>query len=297
MSRPRGGQRFGERPPLLFYCRIRRRGVVRGGADRSGDTGLPEPRAWPQTGVIVPSSLASGAFLGVGTAAVLGLAAGAFAYASRWPASQIFGRTLVAPARPGELALTFDDGPNPSWTPRLLEILARHGAKATFFLLGSYAEKEPGLARSIAEAGHLVGNHSWSHPDLSRTAAHRVREELIRTRDTLEQITGRPVRYFRPPFGARRPYVLRVARELGMTPVMWNAMTSDWEERSPDRIAERLVQKIEKKQRSGFAANIVLHDGAHLALNTDRGPSIAAAEKLLGRYGQTHKFVTVEAWA
>src|SRR5579864_1560278 len=126
----------------------------------------------------------------LGTAVAMGLAAGGFLYASRWPASQIFGRTLIAPARPGELALTFDDGPNPAWTPRLLEILARHGAKATFFLVGRFAEEEAALARTIAEAGHLLGNHSWSHPDLSLTASRRVREELVRASDTLEQITG-----------------------------------------------------------------------------------------------------------
>jgi peptidoglycan-N-acetylglucosamine deacetylase len=234
--------------------------------------------------------------IGLGTAAAVGLAAGGFLYAARWPASQIFGRTLIAPARPGELALTFDDGPNPAWTPRLLEILARRGVKATFFLVGLFAERERELARTIADAGHTLGNHSWSHPDLSLTAAHRVREELTRTNDMLEQITGRPIRFFRPPFGARQPYVLRAARELGMTPVMWNAMTNDWSERSSDRIVERLSAKIDIHQRRGFASNIVLHDGGHVGLNTDRGPSIAAAEKLLARYAQTHKFVTIDAW-
>jgi len=234
--------------------------------------------------------------MGLGTAAVLGLAAGGFAYASRWPASQIFGRTLIAPPRPGELALTFDDGPNPAWTPRLLDVLAAYEVKASFFLIGRFAAQEPALTRSVAEAGHLIGAHSWSHADLSLAAAPRMREELTRTKETLEQIVGKAVAYFRPPFGARRPYVLRTARELGMIPVMWNAMTSDWNERSPDRIAERLMKKIEARRRRGLAANIVLHDGGHLALHTDRGPSVAAAEKLLARYVQTHAFVTVDAW-
>ena len=234
--------------------------------------------------------------LGIGAATALGLAAGACAYASRWPASQIFGRTLIAPRRPGELALTFDDGPNPACTPLLLEILARHGVKATFFLVGRFAQQESALARSILAAGHLVGNHSWSHPNLALIAADRIRDELARTKDTLEQIAGVPIRLFRPPFGARRPYVLRVARELGMTPVMWNAMTTDWSERDPDCIAGRLVKKIDVNQGRGFASSIVLHDGGHLGLNTDRGPSIAAAEKLLARYVLTHKFVTVDEW-
>ena len=234
--------------------------------------------------------------VGLGTAAIAGLAAGGFLYASRWPASQIFGPTLIAPSRPGELALTFDDGPNPAWTPRLLDILARFNVKATFFLVGRFAQMESPLARSIADAGHTVANHSWSHPNLSLTAAHRVRNELERTKTTLEQITGKAVTLFRPPFGARRPYVLRAARELGMIPVMWNAMTSDWSLRSSDRIAENLAGKIEANGRRGMASNIVLHDGGHRALNTDRGPSIAAAEKLLDRYASTHRFVPVDEW-
>jgi peptidoglycan/xylan/chitin deacetylase (PgdA/CDA1 family) len=241
----------------------------------------------------MPVAITSAISIGIGGAAAL---AGVFAYASRWPGSQLFGRTLIAPARPGELALTFDDGPNPAWTPQLLDILARRSVKATFFLVGQFAQCEPALVRSIAAAGHLIGNHSWSHPNLSLTAAHRVQDELRRTKDTLEQITSQPIRYFRPPFGARRPYVLRAARALGMTPVMWNAMTNDWAEPSSDRIADRLAKKSDARHQAGVAANIVLHDGGHLSLNADRGPSVAAAATLLARYAATHKFVTVDEW-
>jgi hypothetical protein len=83
---------------------------------------------------------------------------------------------------------------------------------------------------------------------------------------------------------------------MGMTPVLWNTMTSDWEERSPDRIAARLADKIDAHQSRGLASNIVLHDGSHLGPNGDRGPSVTAAGKLLARYAKTHKFVTVHAW-
>ncbi|MDE3148110.1 MAG: polysaccharide deacetylase family protein [Acidobacteriota bacterium] len=233
---------------------------------------------------------------GVCGAVGLGLAAGGLAYAALWPGSRIFGRALVAPARPGELALTFDDGPNPAWTPRLLDMLAGFDVRATFFMLGSRAQAEPELVRRIAAAGHLVGNHSWSHPNLARAGSKRIREELARTNETLEQITGAPVRYFRPPFGARRPAVFQIARRLGLTPVLWNAMTTDWSERSADRIAERLTGKIERLRQKGQAANIVLHDGGHLELSANREPSITAAEILLGRFKETCRFVTVEAW-
>lgn len=240
--------------------------------------------------------LSAGIYGAIGLAATTGLGIGGFAYASRWPASQIFGRTLTAPRNPGELALTFDDGPNPAWTPRLLDLLAEHHVRATFFMLGKFAVAERELARRVADAGHLIGNHSWSHPDLSRTRAQDIFDELTRTSDLLADITGKPVVYFRPPFGARRPYVLRLARQLGLIPVTWNAMTTDWKEPSADKIAQRLIRKIEGNQRRGYATNIVMHDGGFRGLNADRGPSIMACEQLLRRYATTQKFVTLDAW-
>jgi peptidoglycan/xylan/chitin deacetylase (PgdA/CDA1 family) len=243
------------------------------------------------------SPLASGLSAALGAAAGLGLAAGGCAYAALWPASQLFGPTLVAPPRPGELALTFDDGPNPAWTQRLLDILASHGVHATFFLVGRYAEAQPALVREIVAAGHLVGNHSWSHVNLALASSRRIEEELARTSLLLEQIASVPIRYFRPPFGARRPEVLREARRLGMTPVLWNAMTSDWKNPSADAIASRLIRAIDRLQRHGRAANIVLHDGSHLDPRADRAPSLAAAGQLIARYKRTHRFVTVNAWA
>ena len=204
-------------------------------------------------------------YAGLGAAACAGLAVGAYAYAAMWPASRIFGKALVAPKRPGELALTFDDGPNATWTPRLLEILARHDVRATFFLLGSRAEAQLELVRRIAAEGHLIGNHSWSHPNLAWSSTGRIREELTRTNEMLQQMTGTRPKFFRPPFGARRPAVLRIARARRLTPVLWNAMTSDWSEPSAERIAEQLTKAIEGQRRRGRAANIVLHDGAHQA--------------------------------
>jgi peptidoglycan/xylan/chitin deacetylase (PgdA/CDA1 family) len=213
-----------------------------------------------------------------------------------WPGSRIFGDTLIAPRVPGEVALTFDDGPNPAYTPRLLDILAVHDVRATFFLLGSHAQSEPGLVRRIAAAGHLIGNHSWSHPNLALTASNRIGAELSATSDALEQIAGVPVKFFRPPFGARRPAVLRIARELSMVPVLWNAMTSDWSEHSAGRITRRLAEKIDRLTSEGSAANVVLHDGGHLDTGAFREPSITAAGILAARYKATHRFVTLDAW-
>ena len=244
--------------------------------------------------------LADGVSVGLGAVAGLGLVAGGYAYAAMWPGSQIFGKALIAPRNPdgeaGELALTFDDGPNPAWTPQLLDVLARYGVKATFFMVGKYGFQQPGLVRRIVADGHLVGNHSWSHPNLAVTAALKVDKELLRTRDTLEQISGVAVRYFRPPFGARRPHVLRTARYLGMTPVLWNAITTDWSEPRADRIGQRLCAKIDGNERRGWATNLVLHDGGHLEPEANRGPSVCAAGQILARYATTHRFVRLDAW-
>jgi peptidoglycan/xylan/chitin deacetylase (PgdA/CDA1 family) len=242
------------------------------------------------------SSLETGVTAALGAATAVGLAAGGFAYASLWPGSRIFGTAMTAPRRPGEIALTFDDGPNPEWTPRLLEILARHEVRATFFMLGKFAEAQPELVRRVAAEGHLIGNHSWSHPKLSRCPAKRIEEELKRTKETLEQIIGSKVRFFRPPFGARRPAVFRIARELGLEPVLWNAMTTDWSEPSAEKIAARLSRRVDALTRRGFAANIVLHDGNHLEAVGKRGPSVAAAGMIVERYKEAKKFVTLEAW-
>jgi peptidoglycan/xylan/chitin deacetylase (PgdA/CDA1 family) len=243
------------------------------------------------------SPLATGICAGLGTAGAVGLAAGGFAYASLWPSSRIFGTAITAPRRPGEIALTFDDGPNPEWTPRLLDILARHNVKATFFMLGKFAVAQPELVRRVATEGHVVGDHSWSHPKLSRCPAKRILEELRRTKDTIEQIVGSPLKFFRPPFGARRPAVFRIARELGLEPVLWNAMTNDWSEPSAEKIAATLGGTVDAQTRSGNAVNIVLHDGNHRETVGKRGPSVKAAEMIVERYVATCKFVTLEAWS
>ena len=124
-----------------------------------------------------------------------------------WPTSQIFGRTLIAGDDPNQIALTFDDGPNDAATPELLEVLARHAVRATFFAMGNFARQRPELVRQVAAAGHLLGNHTMSHPQPGMQPAARVRQELADCNALLEDIAGAAVRFFRPPFGERRPAV------------------------------------------------------------------------------------------
>ena len=232
--------------------------------------------------------------VGVGVA---GLAIGAFKYASLWPTSQIFGRTLIAGDDPSEIALTFDDGPNETATPMLLDLLARHNVPATFFCIGSFARLQPKLVRDIVAAGHRLGNHTMTHPRLSLQTGTRVRRELADCNALLEDLTGLAVRYFRPPFGARRPVVMRAARELDLTPVMWNVMGFDWKPIGVDGILRNLELGLARNRQRGRASNLLLHDGGYTAMGIPRIDSVNAVARLLEAHkDESIRYVTVDAW-
>jgi peptidoglycan/xylan/chitin deacetylase (PgdA/CDA1 family) len=231
------------------------------------------------------------------TAAVTGLAAGGYAYAAMWPTSQIFGQTIIAGRDPNEYALTYDDGPNDACTEQILEILARHQVRATFFVIGRFVRQRRDLVRRIRAAGHIVGNHTMTHPRLLFKSPARVREELNSTNAAIEDALGEKVSYFRPPHGARRPDVLRTARELGLTPVLWNAMSYDWKTPSAELILANLDRKIRSNRRRGFGSNLLLHDGGQAGIGQDRTATVAATEALLARpQSQNIRFVTIDAW-
>jgi len=226
-----------------------------------------------------------------------GLTAGGYAYATNWPTSQIFGRTILAGSDIQEVALTFDDGPNDPYTQQLLELLARHQVHATFFLIGSFVRRRPEIVRAIRQGGHLVGNHTMIHPSLLWERPSRVREELAGCKAAIEDAIGEAVEWFRPPFGARRPDVLRTAAELGLTPVMWNVTAHDWDATDPKALAARVQSGIRCNQRRHRGSNILLHDGGHRQLGTDRSVTLAATRSLLEAWaGSALRLVTVDAW-
>jgi len=139
-------------------------------------------------------------------------AAGVISYGAVSPSSQLFGRTFVAAgAASRQLALTFDDGPNDPHTLRLLEVLARHGVKATFFMIGRFVRERPEIARAVAQAGHVVGNHTYTHPNLFFASGSRLARELDDCEKALTEVVGEHSKLFRPPFGLRRPGTLRAA--------------------------------------------------------------------------------------
>jgi peptidoglycan/xylan/chitin deacetylase (PgdA/CDA1 family) len=204
---------------------------------------------------------------------------------------------LIAGTDPREVALTFDDGPNDAATAELLEVLARHDVRGTFFAMGSYARLRPDLLRQVAAAGHLLGNHTMSHPKLSLKPAGRVRQEMADCNAVLEDITGTAVHFFRPPFGARRPMVLRAARELGLTPVMWNVTAYDWDPIGVDGILKNMEKGNGRNRERGRSSNLLLHDGSHRGMGWQRMDTVRAVDRLLtARRGTDTRFVTVDAW-
>src|ERR1051326_6164579 len=175
-------------------------------------------------------------------------AAGYAGYASMAPESQLYGRTLTHGSDPGQMALTYDDGPNDPHTQHLLDLLAEHRAKATFFLIGKYVRQRPDLVRAIRSAGHVIGNHTEGHPNLIFTSAGRVTKELETCSKALEDATGEATPWFRPPFGGRRPEVLRIARRLGLEPVMWSVTGYDWNAKSSGDIVRKVVKRSEERR-------------------------------------------------
>lgn len=214
-------------------------------------------------------------------------------YATMAPASQLYGRTLTHGSDPNQMALTFDDGPNDPHTMHLLDVLAKHHAKATFFLIGKYVRQRPEIARAILAAGHEIGNHTDSHPNLILVSAARLRRELNDCGKALEDALGTEVKLFRPPFGGRRPNVLRTARSMGLSPVMWSVTGYDWSAKSAAEIVKKVTGQVESR-RKPQGEIVLLHDGGHLAFGTDRAFTVQATQKLLERY-HAKRFVTVSA--
>jgi peptidoglycan/xylan/chitin deacetylase (PgdA/CDA1 family) len=239
------------------------------------------------------SHLSNGLIL---TGATAGLAAIAVNGCMR-PESQIFGRTVLAGNDPAEAALTYDDGPNDGVTYDLLELLAQHQVRASFFMIGKHVRARPEIARAVHAAGHLVGNHTMTHPWLAWQTSARIRRELVDCSRLLEDTLGAPVHYMRPPHGARRPAVMRIARECALKVVQWNVMGFDWEPIGVDRLMANVDGGLRRARSRGRGANVLLHDGSDIAMGFDRSDTVTATARLLQRFaGEGRRMVTIDAW-
>ncbi|MGH7938557.1 MAG: polysaccharide deacetylase family protein, partial [Chthoniobacterales bacterium] len=179
--------------------------------------------------------------------------------------------------KPHEVSLTFDDGPDPKWTPQILDILKAANVKAAFFLVGVNAERYPDLVRRIVAEGHEIGNHTYYHPNLGACWPEHIRLELNATQLLLETITGRSTTLFRPPYGAdtspsglNELIPLKIAQDLNYLVILENIDPQDWARPGTDVI----VTRVKQQRRDGNI--ILLHDGGG-----DRSQTVAALPRIL----------------
>jgi peptidoglycan/xylan/chitin deacetylase (PgdA/CDA1 family) len=183
----------------------------------------------------------------------------------------------------GSIALTFDDGPAPPATAAVLDVLARHNATATFFVLTDHAAAHTDVVRTAAEQGHAIGLHGDRHESLAHLREAECRDRIAPARDRLAELTGRPVALYRPPFGRVSTPLLRAAAALGLRVVLWSHDPRDWDTASPRPLADR----IERCLHPG--AIVLLHDG------TDGEPAEAIAPALDDALGRRAAVVPLRA--
>jgi peptidoglycan/xylan/chitin deacetylase (PgdA/CDA1 family) len=173
---------------------------------------------------------------------------------------------------PKGIALTIDDGPNPVYTPQVLRLLEKYRVTATFSMIGIEVESYPGVARDVAAAGHIIANHTWTHPDLALLGPAAIDDQLNRATGAIHKVTGRVPTLFRAPYGAWSPAVLRRCAQTGMTPLDWSVDPRDWSRPGVSSI----VGNIMANTRTGSI--ILEHDGGG-----NRSQTVAALKIVLPR--------------
>ncbi len=193
--------------------------------------------------------------------------------------ADIYGSGTLDAAQEGKrIALTFDDGPHPSYTEKLLDGLKERGVVATFFVTGEHAKLHPDIIKRAYEEGHLIGNHTYSHLQLRKNNLDEFKQELVETSEIIEGITGEEVLYVRPPYGS---WEKSIEKELNMFPVMWTIDPLDWCSKSVDSIVNRIVGSVKEN------SIILMHDYF--------GTSVTAALKAVDELMEEgYQFVTVD---
>ncbi|HEV2195178.1 MAG TPA: polysaccharide deacetylase family protein [Candidatus Acidoferrum sp.] len=230
---------------------------------------------------------------------------GVAAYGAVYPRAQLFGSTICRTNSPRKLAITFDDGPNPAITPRLLDLLDRYQAKATFFVIGRFVRECPDLVKETAARGHLIGNHTDAHRNLTWLSPSQITVELRLCHHAITNAIGAPAKWFRPPYGFRNPWVIPAATELSCKTAMWTLIPGDWLERPAEWLIRRMQPIATHAQHTathdpnsaatGTGDVLCLHDGYHKELNYDRSRTLAALEHWLPRWRDLGlQFVTMD---
>ncbi len=177
---------------------------------------------------------------------------------------------------PRGVALTFDDGPHPEYTPRVMEILERFEARATFFVIGQYLARHGEVAAAASRAGHLLANHSFHHfRTMSFLPRDKMREEILRCQEELEKRVGYRSPFYRQPAWFRNPRIFGILKEMGMGLVGCQAWAFDSQEQNPGTIARRILGKVKP------GGIILLHDGSDTEGGQDRTPTLEALPVIL----------------
>jgi peptidoglycan/xylan/chitin deacetylase (PgdA/CDA1 family) len=210
----------------------------------------------------------------------------------RYVFPQIFGQAVFSVRTSSPvLALTFDDGPDPRYTPAILAVLARYDVKATFFMVGSAIEQHPQIVRQVIARGHEVGNHTWNHHSLNLQTPQAIRYQIETTDQILRNLGYRGPILFRPPFGHNMLFLPWVLNHMNRANIFWNIDPKDWDATQPEQILAALAPQI---QRGGI---ILLHDGDAHPNGTGVKPrdvTVATLPKILETYlAQGYRFVTL----
>lgn len=207
------------------------------------------------------------------------------------PQSQVYGRVFSrGPRSSRQVALTFDDGPNPRCTWSVLDTLTRHHVQATFFLTGQKCEWYPELCRAIIDGGHAVGNHSYRHDrKLSLRPLGAISSDVERARSTIRSATGEETQLFRPPYGFRTPWLMKLLKDKGYYIIAWDVMTNDWDSK---KSSVEVVHDVLSRVRGGSI--IVLHDGRSRHVEYERKNLVEALPQILESLRhQGYELVTV----
>ena len=238
-----------------------------------GAHGGAASRAGPGPGVAGPALWQRGLLLAAAGLAVFQAGPGITAFG---PVRRVMFAGLSGRGAAGHVALTFDDGPDPVWTPRFLELLDTRQVRATFFLLGSMTARAPGLAGQIAAAGHEIAVHGWEHRYLPLRGPRATYDDMRQARDTVASVTGATPRFFRPPYGVLSTSSLAVARRLGLTPVLWTCWGREWR---PGSTPGSAYASLASGLTGG--ATVLLHDSEATAPAGSALAALGAAELLL----------------
>lgn len=186
--------------------------------------------------------------------------------------------SMTFPKEEKKIAITFDDGPHPQFTEQLLDGLKERGVQATFFVTGEHAELHPDIIERMNEEGHIIGNHTYSHMQLTKGNRDSFKDELIKTNQILNEITGEEVVYVRPPYGT---WDKSFETELNMIPVLWNIDPLDWCSQDVTGVVNKVMKEADEN------AIILMHDYYET--------SVTAALQIVDRLQEKgYTFVTIE---